>query len=161
MIYPCTDLVPDETLIQIYDRLVAEGTLKTVFYDGSVQTVEDFMSHFSSGPSLLYFIIDSYKRTVGIGWLNSFDQRTAQGHFVFFRGTFNKETLECGKESIKELLELGFDTLTGIVPVTNKLGNKIAEGMSMVKLGTIPNHCHLYYEDRMVGGNIYYINKGV
>jgi len=149
----------DSDVHELYNDMCAEETANVVFYDGSIRNEDQFLQYFRSKSADLYVISNSDKHTVALGWLNTFDQRTAQVHYVGFKKHFNRESLKLGREFVQQILRMGYVTLTGIIPDTNPAACRMAEALGFTKLGTIPDHCYLYHEDRMVAGNVYYIRS--
>ncbi len=89
----------DSDILDLYGRMVKDGTADTVFYEGTVSTREEFLASIKNRGTLL-FILKVDDKIVGFTWLNRFENRTAHNHFVAFSEVWGKETVEIGKETL-------------------------------------------------------------
>lgn len=155
--------VSDEFMESLYNRLCIEGKESSVFYDGSIKNKEEFINYFKSSGVVLYLVLSKVD-IVGMAWLTSFDQRTAQVHFSAFNGA-GKGVVRAGTFTINKLVNLKdsngylFDSLYGIMSMNNEVGRKYVKKCGMVGVGVIPNFCFNYWTQRSEDGEILYINR--
>ena len=115
MPYVALDGIPtfkDSFLGSLYDQMVADNTLTTVFYDGTVQSAADFIKEVKDPKNSFWMIfIDGV--VSGLFWLNTFEGKTAKLHFNGFSNTWGKKTdegndltIEAGKKAVSTVLSL-------------------------------------------------------
>jgi len=166
--YTATDGIPtfkDSFIKDIYDRMESEGLADTVFYDGSCQSADQFLSMMKHGMNRLFVIVLSYDIS-GVVWLNSFEARSAQFHFCFFNNLRGKKALEVGKDTVCELLYMEngsplFDVLIGIVPVANVSANRWCRMLDFNVLGVLPSGIYNARSEKSEPAKVYYVERGV
>ena len=138
-------------LAGVFDRMVAEGLLSRVFYDGSVQNGEQFLAEVLR-PGSLPFAIMAGDEVACFTWLNSIEGRAARGHFVFFRKFWGRKTsVPIGRRYFRYALSRRdadgylFDCIVGVTPRYNPLSWKFALECGCDMVGTIP--AYLYMAD--------------
>lgn len=124
-----------ETLFHLMER---DGTRKLVFYDGSIKTSKDFLAYMKSPQNVLLVAYEG-EAPLAFGWLNHFEQNTAQAHFCFFAETWDGLSIEIGKALIgKSLGFFNLDMLIGHVPQWNTAAVKFAIKCGAKLLGDLP-----------------------
>ena len=129
MPYTRIDGVPtfrDSEIMDLYDRMVSDGTSETVFSDGSVNSRDDWLRSMTSGDNKLYVmkivdagdpgrgILSAYPRPEGIEngsaalvlWLNGFEGKVARMHWACFKEFWNKGSVEMMKFALREIMGL-------------------------------------------------------
>lgn len=131
-------------LAHIHERLVQEKLLYRLFYDGANRTLDNFMADMVR-PGTLPFVVMAGDEPAAFTWLNSFEGRSARGHFVFFRHFWGRKcSVDIGRRYFRYALSLhdseGYllDSLVGITPKQNALSWKYALECGCVMVGTIP-----------------------
>lgn len=149
----------DSRILGIFDRLVSQGDLRKVFYDGVIGNRETFLRSMKHGDNALYLVMAG-ELEVGVCWLNGWKQRTAQVHFCFFREAIKAkvDTVAIGRWMLRELLtiegqngEYLLDVLLGGTPANNRLALHYLKRCGWTVAGVVGDGCLLYWEnDRRV-----------
>ncbi|MDA3807663.1 MAG: hypothetical protein PF440_07105, partial [Thiomicrorhabdus sp.] len=80
LLYPYTEVdgirtYSDSVIEKLFLRTEEDSLVKTVFYDGTVKTKEQFLAAMKYGECLFYIVyIDT--KIVGYAWLNRFENHT-------------------------------------------------------------------------------------
>ncbi|HEX9972294.1 MAG TPA: hypothetical protein VGD14_09505 [bacterium] len=134
----------DSDIKKLWERTVADGLDKIVFYEGTIWNAEQFLKMVKHPGAAFYFIFDGVDN-IGYVWLNRFENRTARQHFCVFKEYWGK-TLDVGKFVLDEIMnmknqdgEFILDLLTGFVPVWNEKAIKFSMKCGGKTYGTIPN----------------------
>lgn len=142
--------LPDELIELSFNRMVRDGTLKTVFWDGKITNYEQLLGHFRKPSNLPVFIFDN-NELVAFAWLNSIGHNFAFSHFCTFREIWGKDK----SHLIDELFDYWFsfsyengylfDVLIGMVPETNVHALKFLDECGYKVVGPIPGLINDYY----------------
>ena len=149
----------------IYYKILEQGLLKRLFYDGSALSTEAFIAKMKD-PGVKLFLGFHKGEIALLSFLTTFDQKTAQGHFTSLKINAEINIVKEGKYFVNQLLNMKredtyyFDTFYGIVPVTNRAAIRFAERCGMSKGCVIPKFCFNYFEQKSVDGQILYIVRG-
>ena len=147
-LFPYTEIdgiktASDSVVRNLFKRTMADGLDKIVFYEGGIQTEDEFLS-MAKGNVLFYFLMDDNK-AIGYMWLNRFENHTARQHYCVFKEYWG-HTIDIGKFTLRTLLNMKdkddnfvFDLLTGFVPAWNKKAISFSLKCGGKSLGTVPN----------------------
>jgi len=134
----------DSGIKKLFTRTVKDGLDKIVFYEGTVNTEDDFLKVVKYGECLFY-IIKSEDDTIGYVWLNRFENHTARYHFCAFQEYWG-DLAEVAKKIMDTLLHMEsndgtylFDLLTGFIPVWNDRAIQFTLKHGGQSAGIIPN----------------------
>src|ERR1043165_1452481 len=83
----------DGVLRDIYEKCDDEGTLRTVFYEGKIQTVDQFIQMMKNPANIPVFVFKGYV-PIGFAWLNGASGYHAFGHFCFLQASWGKDSKE-------------------------------------------------------------------
>lgn len=160
--------IPDELMRGLYRLMVQEGTEKIVYYSGTVRSEEDFIKSCRPPVSNTVLIVREEGEPVGIGWLNNFNHSSAHCHWVCFKRHWGTRRPD---KAIKKVLSYWFgleadgrplfNILLGIYPAENEDINAFAQRAGFTIVGSIPNLLYNYWDKRMVGAVISYIERGM
>jgi hypothetical protein len=136
----------DSAIMELFDRMEADGTIELVFFDGSVKTREEFLIKMKSVGTQLYMVfMKEEKYPAAFIWLDQFKHKTAHGHFCVFSSHWG-DAYKIGHEVLVRLVHLKdnndryiFDAIYGFTPVDNELAIKATTSAGMVVAGTLPN----------------------
>lgn len=158
--------ISDRTLKLIWETIVDEGKMETVFYNGAVKNAGDFVHYLRREDvyPVVVYDVDKEKFT-GLAWVNNLNEGTAQCHFC----TFN-----VGQQSPGEPVLMGHEVLSfwhkfptevlgvlvGIVPATNEKAVEYAEKLGFTNIGEIPNYCNTVYMESRSPGVVMYKELG-
>lgn len=139
-----------ESLMQaVWHKLLFERLVEKLFYDGIVQTGEDFLKEVLR-PGCLPFVVLCNGEIAACSWLNCITGRMARTHFVIFKDYWGKDLhRNIGLNAYAYILtrrdDRGylFDCLYGITPKSNSLAWKAALGCGWQKSGELPNACFI------------------
>ncbi len=155
----------DSFIKSLFDQMVEDDTVKSVFFDGSVQSADQFLDMMKFSHNAL-FVLNVDSKISGVVWLNGFEQKSASFHFCFFSNIWGKDTVEIGKKCMKTLVELktdgqyNFDLITGLIPVRNKKAIKWGEKINASILGRLPCSVWNAEEQQSEDGIIFYVERG-
>lgn len=135
----------DSDIENIYLMVVEEGKLETVFYDGMIRDMREFVNFFKSPDNHLHIILVN-DEIAAIFWINQIEGRACRIHFCGF-SKFWKHTIRMGKEALK-FLSPHFDLIHGATPVSNEKACKFIQKAGMKPLGIMPDRVYNYYKDR-------------
>ncbi len=134
----------DSDIKRLFKRTAEDGIDSIVFYEGTIQTEDEFLRMARSHQILFYILMDG-NETVGYTWLNRFENHTARQHFCIFKNYWGK-SLDLGKTVLKSLIHMKdgngnylFDLLTGFVPAWNERAINFSLKCGGKSHGIIPN----------------------
>lgn len=154
--------LPDSVMAAIWQNMVDEGTAKTVFCMGPVNSLPDFMTLMKSSSVMTLWENDD---PVFIGWINNFTQCSAMVHFNCFKKIWGKRTDEALKVSIKYWFSFHndgaplFDTLIGMIAADNPLAINLTKRVGAVEVGAIPDYAVNKFSKEKIGLHICYIKR--
>ncbi|MCP3940050.1 MAG: GNAT family N-acetyltransferase [Desulfobacteraceae bacterium] len=135
--------ISDSKIKKLFDRTICDGVAKTVFYEDTIQTNDQFLSAMKNEAVLFYLMIVDGE-IVGYTWLNRFENHTARQHFCVFKDFWGK-SIDLGKQVLSDLLHMKdkagnfiFDLLTGFVPAWNERAIKFSLKCGGKTYGKIP-----------------------
>lgn len=145
-------------LVQVFRRIVLEGTIYKTFYDGSLRTTIDFTQFIKNKEHEVFFV--KYEgEDAGFFWLTEFKPKSAFIHYCFHKNMWGKKTLQISKACLEFILnkknshgEYAINTLLGLTPANNKLAIKFLMANGMTILGTIPGMLHDVKENQPMDG---------
>jgi hypothetical protein len=147
--------IPEELLIEIWNRLVSEDKIKWVFHDGSIQDGFSFLVFLQTPGVFPLVVMDAEKRQpVHIAWLTDVGRQHAFVHHCsvgkYRRGTWETMTAYWkGLGAIKILL--------GLTPADNKRAVKFVEKICRANIvGAIPGICYVAQANKFVSGVMSY-----
>ncbi len=152
----------DSEILLLYDRMVEDGTVNTVFQDGIINCREDFL-HEMKTSSRLHIVVD--EEPVSIVWLNRFEGKTARLHFCFFKKAWGERSVEIGRFICRELLqyqiegEYIFDALIGRIPAGNKAAIGFFKKVGVEFIGELPEGHWNDFKKRSESCFVVYINR--
>lgn len=142
---------PDSWIKSLFSRIREERLLSKAFYEGDVQTSDEFLQAMKHGTNRLFIIYRDQpkdpkdREILGITWLNGFRKRSAYMHQCLFRNAWGKESPEIGKAILDQLLHLSdsrgyvFDVLIGLTPANNRLAVTWLQKVGLNIIGEIPD----------------------
>lgn len=140
-IYSYADGEIDDSLASVfYEELRQQNLLKKVFYDGCVQSLEDFYK-FLTRMKNVFFVIEENK-LVGFFYLVDEGGKTASIHFCIFKKFWGSKGMKIGADVIRWIfakkMEDGsrrIEILEGLTPVTLKNALVYLEKIGFRKVG--------------------------
>ena len=153
--------VSDESLLCIYRQMRADGSFKRVFYEGHIETAEQFLDMLKQ-PSNTPVVLFIDREPIGLGWLNSQSGHTAFAHFCFLSSVWGRQSLDAGKLLLKYWTSLDagdgpiFDTLIGVIPKFNTQAICFAQRVGFTLLGEIPGMGRTGSGERLDNVVLYY-----
>ncbi len=152
--------VNDSILTGIYDKMVEEGKLDKVFYDGSVKTPDQWLSFIKNPFVFPVLVLKDDADIVGIAWLNFFEHKSARVHFCIF-GKFHKGIADAMVNYWKGLKredgEQMLYVLVGMTPEWNTATVHLMKIMGFQMLGTIPYYCYTENTKELAGASVGYL----
>ena len=157
--------IPHDVMTAIWDKMVKEGSVKSVFCSGSVTTGKEF-HNFIKNPHNCVMTQWIGEDIVYLGWLNNFTARSAYAHFTCFKKIWGKRTVEAMKNAFKYWFSLKrddgkpiLDTLIGMIADDNQLAINMVKKCGVKFIGTIPNHSMNIYTGKKIGCTVSYIER--
>lgn len=129
----------DNSLAQIFRRIVREESVAKIFYDGSVRNSADFIRFVRNRENEIFFV--SYEgREAGFFWLNRFRRKAAFITYCLYKNFWGADAFLISRECIEFIFarkdghgEYLIDVLLGLTPANNKLAVKflLKNGMTV------------------------------
>ncbi len=157
--------IPDEALEEAFNRTLAQDSLKSIFWDGKVQSAEEFIHYFQCPRNLPVFV---FKDGIpcGYAWINSISMGSASSHFCVFKEFWGSEYKSEIFESVMNYWfsftdgdKPLFDTLLGMIPKFNKHALKYAKENGFNLVGEIPNMVNDIFNKRKSPIVIFYRSR--
>lgn len=144
--YTTIDGIPtftDSQIKGIYSQLVDDGTLYTVFYDGTVNSSDEFVELVKARHNLFYIALRG-DDIFGFVILNTVEGKTARFHYTTFKKYWGSTVEQC-RHVMQRLLhmrgsqgEFLFDVFIGHTPKSNRLGVRMIKRVGGEIVGEIP-----------------------
>ncbi len=138
-----TRTLPDTFLEDVFDEMVVEGLVSTVFVGTKVSTSEDFLRMMRAPTNIPVFVV-SGTACLGFAWLNGVGLNHAYGHFCTFENDVI-EPVEMGRMVLNYWWGLegptgyALDVILGTIPAFNQRAVAFAQKLGLVKACEIPN----------------------
>lgn len=155
----------DSFIMELYDRMVEEGTVEVTLYSGNITTREEYLKAIKYGLNKLWIVLKD-DELVGMIWLNNFADRSADIHACMFKDAWGRYTVGPSKYALNQLLntpnaegEYTLDTLVGKIPVENQHMVRFSKKVGMSVVGIIPMAMYNGKTGKSVDCVITYINR--
>jgi hypothetical protein len=142
----------DSDLVEFYHALNERGLIQKTFFDGCVQSVDDFIQLFKYRQNMMWVVLRD-NRFGGIFWLNSFEQKTAQIHQSLLIDVLGRDIVRVGKDFLKMVFSMKgqdgeyiFDGLIGLTPASYGGAVKYLLRSGMRIKTELPNALRMYHE---------------
>lgn len=131
----------DSDMINFYHRTIDEELNDSMFFDGGIKNVSDFLTYMKSN-NVLFLTLNIDGKTAGFGWLSHFDQKMARGHFCIFKEFWGRPIHDAFNEMAGQILQYtGLDLIMGIIPSVNIKAVKFVLKCGYRLVGEIPCGC--------------------
>lgn len=155
----------DSSLTQVFRRIVREGSVAKIFYDGSVRNSADFIRFARTRENELFFV--AYDgRDAGFFWLTRFRHKAAFITYCLYKEFWGDEGLLISRECLEFIFtrkdghgEHLFEILLGLTPANNKLAVKFLLKNGMSVLGKVPGLLYDASAEAPVDGIFSYIQR--
>ena len=139
--------LPDWVVLDWWSRMVRDGTVKRVFYNGAVTNPDQFIAFLQRPTNVPLAIRTDDQEWIGIAWLTNINRTSAVAHFCGFReGWERKQTIDAGELALDYWfafpgVEGGkhFKVLLGITPADNRLALRFINQLGFERVGTVPH----------------------
>jgi hypothetical protein len=133
----------DDLVASVFDLLVDQGLVDTVFRDGTMQSQEQFLKFCKNPQRVLCFIADE-KECVGLAWLMPVSDHHAFAHFCFLKNIWGSRTSEVANLILDYWFSFGgddplLDVIIGVIPADNRMANNFLRRINWTTLGEIPH----------------------
>jgi hypothetical protein len=150
----------DAHLAELFELTRRDEKLETVFYDGSVKNLQDFI-RFAENPDRRFYAgyigRPGALAPAGFVWLDRFAGRSAYVHFNIFPNVPRRDLIALARAVLWAALfaqdptgRRYLKTLRAAVPQTNRMAIKFMEKIGFVILGPVPDAAYLARENRSV-----------
>jgi hypothetical protein len=155
----------NNSLAQVFRRIVREDSVAKIFYDGSVRNSADFIRFVRNRENELFFV--SYEgRDAGFFWLNRLRSKAAFITYCLYKDFWGDEALLISRKCIEFLFagknghgEHRIDVLLGLTPANNKLAVKFLLKNGMTVLGKVPGLLYDASAEATVDGIFSYLPR--
>lgn len=134
----------DSYILEMFDRVVKEGNLPTLFPDNSIQNKYEFLDFFKSGKATLY-VITKHGEECAFIYLTDVHNKRANIHVCTYK-KFYRDTVDVAEHVTKSLLNLKvhgeyqLNVLIGIISASNTLARKWIMKVGYKEQGVIPDY---------------------
>jgi len=155
----------DNSLAQVFRRIVREESVTKIFYDGSVRNSADFIRFVRNRENEIFFV--AYDgREAGFFWLNRFRRKSAFISYCLYKDFWGDEALLISRECIEFIFDRKdghgehlIDVLLGLTPANNKLAVKFLLKNGMTVSGKVPGLLYDASTEATVDGIFSYIQR--
>ncbi len=157
--YVYLDGVPtfkDSHLKEIFVRMMEQGYVERVFYDGSVQSPDEFVEFFKRPDRHLHVFMGDIP--LSLFWVDQIEHKSCRLHFCGLKEA-GRDVISMGKEAIN-LLSEHFLLIHGEILESNKSACRFVQKCGGELMGVMPNKLYNYYKDEMEDAVLFYYNKG-
>ena len=133
----------DSDIIELWNRMEQDGTIKAAMFDGSIVDAEDFLRR-ANTPGNFLVLVYWEDELMGIGWCNTFQGNFCQGHWCTFKHIWGNRTAirECLTFGMNYILNsLGLDMILCIIPKRNAAAIRTSIGAGCKLQGELPHGC--------------------
>lgn len=143
--YVRTDGIPsmrNSFIESLWEKMVADGVVNSVFRDGSIVCRDDFVNYVTSEAVIFCVAIENDK-PAGMAWLNRIEKRKAWVHFCVFSSHWGAPAVDVGKSLVSFLINLKsngefvFDVFLGLTPKDNRLAVRFIRKVGAKSLGEV------------------------
>lgn len=161
------DALIDVILVGIWNQLDREGKIDSLFHDGSVSTLEEWMSLMRNPDNLVCVVMgrpegeeQPYQyRPAAIAWLNNYSHGSARCHFCVlgkYRRKIGETIMDYWYNLRNDHNSRILNVVVGVTPVDNRAMLKLVKLMGFTQIGMIPQAAYIANEDKSVGGVVSY-----
>ena len=129
-------LCGEYTFTDIWDKMVDDNSLETVFYDGKLEGPSELEKLLTSSECRTYFCYYDAE-LIGLVWLTHFDYCTARIHFALFHE--GKYRMIAGARVLLNFLLKQYKCLIGWIPEWNRAALKFIKHSGFRYAGEIPD----------------------
>lgn len=138
----------DWVLSCVWEKIIADNLVSTVFYDGSCSTQEEFLASMKDKSNIPFIVFRKDDASIPMFlWLNGVEGRAMRAHFTLFRDSWGarRHATDMAHHVITWLLtrkdERGhlWDTIYGMTPMRNRLACRFILRAGMRVVGVLPN----------------------
>lgn len=132
--------LPDEVLFYIVSLAEKNGVFQTTFYDGTVNSAEEFVAAMKD-PSNYPVFAFSGDEPQGFAWLNEVHGNRAFAHFCSLQASWGGMAEKSGRLVLRYWLGMSPSTefILGMIPGSNTLALRFIEKLGFKRVGEIPN----------------------
>lgn len=135
--------LPDTFLEDVFDEMIVQGLVSTVFAGTNIKDAEDFRNMMRHPSNIPVFVVHG-TRCIGFAWLNGVGATYAYGHFCTFPNDVMSAT-DMGEMvmgywwSLKKADEYVLHVILGTIPCFNLRAIAYIQKIGFVKVGEIPD----------------------
>lgn len=147
---PLDGILPlrDSHVLEFWAAMVRDGTVRRVFFDGSVTTAGQFLEKVKRADNLFFFCFDG-DRPAAVCWLDSMAGHRAHIHFCVCKETWGQAAKALGKLVLKTIGSMKTNDgrpflgmVLGITEADNALAIRFAKSIGLTKCGYVPGYLH-------------------
>ena len=154
-------LLADTILEAVWQQIVAEGKVASLFYSGGINSAADFLAYIKASHLHVIFVVESATSQLkGIGWLTNVSGGTGFVHYCMLgplRRSVGKAAIDywCGLQRTDG--QPWLHVLMGITPEYHTAALRVIRIMGFTSLETIPSYCASKDGQGRCGGVISYL----
>lgn len=133
--------IPDEVLLGVWQKIIEEDKLESLFYDGTIKTPFEWME-FIKRPGTYPILIVKNNQVVHVSWLKDIFDVGAWAHHVSI-GRYQRGAWEAGRDHWRKYYP-NIKLLLGLTPETNEKAIKFLQKIcKFTVVGKIPLMCQV------------------
>lgn len=151
----------EEDLEYIWAKLVEQDSVRTIFYDGSIDGMARF-KNFALADYNRFFALIYQGNIEAIAWLNGYEGKSVRVHFGVVDPAIigTGRTVEHGKHFTRwALSQRDIWTLAGVTPAENKLALRFIKRLGFQRVGVIPEAYECPWTKKAQDIVISYLNR--
>ena len=155
----------DSEIKDMYTRAYKEGWGKHIFYDGLLNTPEEFVQYVTD-PYIMFWGIYSEADLMGFVYVNRIEKTNAHIHYAFFKKWWGTPELHAASRKALELLLVDeyngkplFEVINGMTPSYNKHAVNHMNTFGVHTVGKIPHLLWSEKSGKSMEGTVTYITR--
>jgi hypothetical protein len=147
-------------MIGIWEQIIQEGKKESLFYDGSVKDLKEWIDYIYCPANHVALVIDNEGEIYHIAWINKFSNKNGFLHHCGL-GKYNRQSWPVLKKFWSDMRDINnkpvIHTLLGVTPESNTKAIKLTKMLGWTIMGKIPGICYISHNNRYEPGWISYI----
>lgn len=141
-----------------------DGTFQTVFYDGTVNSSEDFLKVLKATHN--YPVFPLVNGSIGaVAWINDLRKNYATAHFCVFKEHWGANSIAMGKAVLKYWFSFPkdngflFDVILGVTPIEYTPAIRFIKKIGFTLIGEVPKVIYNAYTGKHSSAMLSYCER--
>jgi len=156
----------DSEVRSFYERIERDGLKDIVFMHGDIPDANAFLHEMKRPGGSVLYVVYVEDLQAGLIWLDRIEGKTCRVHFTSFSEAWGMDTVQIGRDAIRQVMYMTsttgehiFDVLLGLTPSRNVRALRWLEKVGLKKAGDIPNAMWDAKAGESVDGTLMYLTR--